>query len=157
MSFWIIIWLILPSYDLVHCCLLYHFFFPQAVAYGRLIILPKLEQAGQESRQPPATLEHNQSPFVCIYKIAAQQYAFEWVFMRSLKNTAFFVSLQEKKKKISTKLRLAKCHNFPPSHALSYKVSSRSTFQPQLTGPRSLCIYQTLWPLPVSRASDGPA
>ena len=72
--------------------------FFQAVAYGKLITLPRLEQAGQESRQPPATLEHNQSPFICIYKIAARQCAFEWAFMRLPKNTPFFVSLQGKKK-----------------------------------------------------------
>lgn len=36
-----------------------------------------------------------------------------------------FVSLQGKK--VSTKLSLAKCHKFPPFHALEYKVSSRST------------------------------
>ena len=85
--------------------------FFKAVAYGRLITLPRLEQAGQESRQPPATLEHNRSPSICIYKITAQQCAFERAFI--LKNTSFFVSLQGEEK-ISSKLGLAKYHNSPP-------------------------------------------
>lgn len=51
--------------------------FPQAKAYGRLIIPPKEALAGWEFRESLATLKHDHSPFLCIYKISAQQFAFE--------------------------------------------------------------------------------
>lgn len=73
----------------------------QAVAYGRLIILPKEVQPGQESRQPPATLEQEHSPFLCLCRIAAQQYAFEWASKR-LQTTLLSLSCCEEKNSPST-------------------------------------------------------
>lgn len=95
LSFRVLIWPNLPSYDLVPCHLLFHSV-PGCVAYGRLIILPKEVQPGQESRQPPATLEREHSPFLRIWKIAAQQYAFKRASKR-LQRTLLSLSCCEEK------------------------------------------------------------